>query len=235
MNILVCDIGGTSVKMLVTGETERRKAPSGPEMTAAAMVKDVRELARGWSWDVVSIGYPGPVVHGKVMIEPANLGTGWVGFDFDEAFGCPVRIVNDAAMQALGSYHGDRMLFMGLGTGLGTAMIVDGELQPMEAGHLPYKHGKTFEDYLGKRGYAELGKKKWIRVVLEVVDRFKRALEPDYIVLGGGNAKKLKAEDLPDYCELGGNANAFTGGFRLWETAGASKSRTTFDDPSPSD
>ncbi len=219
MKILVCDIGGTNVKILASGEPERRKAPSGPEMTAADMVRTVQELAEGWSWDVVSIGFPGPVVHGRVMSEPSNLGPGWIAFDFEAAFGCPVRVVNDAAMQALGSYHGDRMLFMGLGTGLGTAMIVDGILQPMEAGHLPYKNKKTYEDYVGKRGYAELGKKKWHSAVLDVITDFKRALEPDYIVIGGGNAKKLKAEDLPEYCELGSNANAFTGGFRLWDDA----------------
>lgn len=217
MKILVCDIGGTSVKVLLSGESERRKAPSGPEMTASKMVDIVQELGQGWSWDAVSIGYPGPVIHGRVMSEPSNLGGDWVAFDFEKAFGCPVRVVNDAAMQALGSYHGDRMLFMGLGTGLGTAMIVDGILQPMEAGHLPYKHKKTFEDYVGKRGYAELGKKKWHDAVLDVITEFKRALEPDYIVLGGGNAKKMNQDDLPDYCELGSNANAFTGGFRLWE------------------
>ena len=217
MDILVCDVGGTGVKILATGEPKRRKLPSGPSMDATAMVEGVKELAEGWKWEAISIGYPGPVVHGKIMIEPANLAKGWVGFNFEEAFGCPVRIVNDAAMQALGSYHDGRMLFMGLGTGLGTAMIVDGVMQPMEAGHLPYKDGKTYEDFLGKRGFAELGKKKWLKAVMDVIERFKHALEPDYIVLGGGNAKKLKQEDLPDYCELGSNANAFVGGFRLWD------------------
>ncbi|MDG2422717.1 MAG: ROK family protein [Phycisphaerales bacterium] len=226
MNILVCDIGGTSVKVLLSGESERRKVPSGPEMTAADMVEAVKTLAEGWSWDAVSIGYPGPVIHGRVMSEPSNLGPDWIAFDFEKAFGCPVRIVNDAAMQALGSYHGDRMLFMGLGTGLGTAMIVDGVLQPMEAGHLPYKNKKTYEEYVGKRGYAELGKKKWHATVLDVIADFKRALEPDYIVIGGGNAKKIKPDELPDYCELGSNANAFTGGFRLWDDV-AKKSETT--------
>ncbi|MDG2094068.1 MAG: ROK family protein [Phycisphaerales bacterium] len=218
MKTLVCDIGGTSVKILLSGETQRRKAPSGPEMTASDMVRIVRELGgEDWSWDQIAIGYPGPVVHGRIMCEPSNLGNGWIAFDFAKAFGCPVKIVNDAAMQALGSYHGGQMLFMGLGTGLGTAMIVNGQLQPMEAGHLPYKKGKTFEDFTGKRGYAELGKKKWKQAVLEIMAEFKRALEPDYIVIGGGNAKKFDQEELPDYCELGQNANAFTGGFRLWE------------------
>ena len=218
MKTLVCDIGGTSVKTLLSGETQRRKAPSGPQMAAADMVRIVKELGgEDWVWDRIAIGYPGPVVHGRIMCEPSNLGRGWIAFDFEAAFGCPVKIVNDAAMQALGSYHGGKMLFMGLGTGLGTAMIVDGQLQPMEAGHLPYKKGKTFEDFAGKRGYADLGKKKWKLAVLEIVSEFKRALEPDYIVIGGGNAKKFDREELPEYCELGQNANAFTGGFRLWE------------------
>jgi polyphosphate glucokinase len=217
MNILVCDVGGTGVKVLATGQTDRRKFLSGPQMTAQQMVDGVKNLVDDWSWDHVSIGYPGPVVHGRIMIEPSNLGDGWVGFDFSSAFGCPVQLVNDAAMQALGSYHGGRMLFMGLGTGLGTAMIVDGVMQPMEAGHLPYKKDQTFEDYVGKRGYAEHGKKKWMKTVVDVIEHFKMALEPEYIVLGGGNAKKFSQEDLPPYVELGNNANAFTGGFRLWE------------------
>ena len=172
MNILVCDVGGTSVKILLTGETQRRKAPSGPEMKAEDMVATVKELAEGWTWDAVSIGFPGPVIHGRIMSEPSNLGKGWIAFDFEEAFGCPVRIVNDAAMQALGSYHGGRMLFMGLGTGLGTAMIVDGILQPMEAGHLPYRDGKTYEDFVGKRGYKELGKKKGADLVADRHQKF---------------------------------------------------------------
>ena len=212
---LVVDVGGTHVKILINGETERRAMDSGPAMTAAEMVAGVKELAKGWPFDRVSIGYPGPVMHHKPVLEPHNLAKGWVGFDYSKAFGKPVRIINDAAMQALGSYRGGRMLFLGLGTGLGTALVMDGSVQPMELAHMPYKKGRTFEDYVGLRGLERLGKSKWREEVAEVVERFRDALRPDYIVLGGGNAKKLKK--LPDGCELGNNANAFIGGFRLWE------------------
>ena len=194
------------------------KAPilidSGPRMTAAAMVKKVKAAVKGLPYDHVSIGYPGPVVHGRPLREPFNLGGGWVGFDFRKAFGRPVRMINDAAMQALGTYKRGRMLFLGLGTGLGSAMIVDGVLQPMELAHLPYKHGKTYEDYLGLRGLKRYGKKKWRKHVLDVVSRLQDALEPDTIVLGGGNARKLNR--LPAHVILGNNANAFKGGLRLW-------------------
>ena len=213
--ILVIDVGGTHVKVLVTGQKEPVKIPSGPKMTSRKMVKDVQEVTAGWEYSGVSIGYPGPVIHGHPLCEPYNLGGGWVGFDFKKAFGRPVKIVNDAAMQALGIYQGGRMLFLGLGTGLGSAMIVDGLLEPMEVAHLPYKKGHTYEDYLGIRGLKRLGKKKWRRHVADVVEQLKNALEADYVVLGGGNAKLLK--ELPPGARLGDNSTAFTGGFRLWQ------------------
>jgi polyphosphate glucokinase len=215
MNVLVIDVGGTNVKVSATGRTEPTKIPSGPTMTAPQMVAAVLKAVKGWSYDAVSIGYPGPVTHGKPLVNPPNLGGGWVGFNFRAAFKRPVKVINDAAMQALGSYHGGRMLFLGLGTGLGSAMIVDGNLEPMELAHLPYKKGRTFEDYAGLRGLQRLGKKKWTAAVEDVVARFKKALEADYVVLGGGNAKKLKR--LPAGTKLGDNANAFVGGLRLWE------------------
>ena len=213
--ILAIDVGGTHVKALVKGQREPRKIPSGPTMTARQMVQRVKRLVRDWKYDAVSIGYPGPVVHGSPLRDPYNLGKGWVGFDFHKAFGRPVKVINDAAMQALGSYHGSRMLFLGLGTGLGSTMIVDGIIEPMELAHLPYKKGKTYEDYLGLRGLKRLGKKKWRHHVFDAVERLQAAMEPDYIVLGGGNAKKLKK--LPPRTRLGDNRNAFLGGFRMWE------------------
>jgi polyphosphate glucokinase len=215
MNVLVVDVGGTSVKILATGQEEPRKFPSGPTLTAEQMVAQVKELAGDWKYDAVSIGYPGPVLRGRPVAEPFNLAPGWVGFDFERAFGCPVKLLNDAAMQALGSYKGGKMLFLGLGTGLGSAMVVDGIVEPAELAHLPYKKG-TFEDYVGKRGLDRRGKKKWRELVADVVARLSAALEPDEIVLGGGNVKKLK--ELPPGCRAGDNANAFEGGFRLWET-----------------
>jgi polyphosphate glucokinase len=215
MKILVIDVGGTNVKILATGQQEPIKIPSGRKMTVQKMVEDVLKATAGWNYDAVSIGYPGPVVHGKPVCDPHNLAPGWLGFDFDAAFGRPVKVTNDAAMQALGSYQGGRMLFLGLGTGLGSAMIVDGLLEPMELAHLPYKKSRTYEDYLGLRGLKRLGKKKWREHVAAVVEKFRTALEADDIVLGGGNAKLLK--DLPAGARLGDNANAFTGGFRLWE------------------
>ena len=211
--MLVVDVGGTSIKILATGQDERRSFPSGPKMTPGRMVSGVKKLARGWSYDVVSIGYPGPVLHNRPIAEPYNLGRGWVGFDFAAAFGHPVRVINDAAMQALGSYKGGKMLFLGLGTGLGSAMIVDGIVEPMELAHLPYKKG-TFEDYVGRAGLERHGKKKWRRHVADVMARLIAALEPDDTVIGGGNAAKLGA--LPPHSRLGANANAFLGGFRLW-------------------
>jgi polyphosphate glucokinase len=213
MNILVVDVGGTNVKILATGQEKPRKFPSGSTMTAELMVAGVKELAGDWQYDVVSIGYPGFVVRGRPIVEPHNLALGWVGFNFQTAFGCPVKIINDAAMQALGSYKGGKMLFLGLGTGLGAAMVVDGIVEPMELAHLRYRKGR-FEDYVGKRGLERQGKKKWRRRVADVVAKLVAALEPDDIVLGGGNAKTLK--ELPPGCRVGDNANAFLGGFRLW-------------------
>jgi polyphosphate glucokinase len=214
MNVLVIDVGGTHIKLLVTGETEHREFDSGPTMTPAEMVAGVEKAAEGWKYDVVSMGYPGPVLRGKPLADPVNLGKGWVGFDFETAFHCPVKIINDAAMQALGSYHGGRMLFLGLGTGLGSALVVDGILEPMELAHLPYKKG-TFEDYVGIRGLKRLGKKKWRKNVAEVVARLSAAVQAEEVVLGGGNVKRLK--ELPPNCREGDNTNAFIGGFRLWE------------------
>ncbi len=214
-SILVIDVGGTHIKVLASGQKEPVKIPSGPEMTAKKMVKKVREATKDWNYSSVSIGYPAPVIHGRPLCEPHNLGGGWVGFDFRKAFGRPVKILNDAAMQALGIYRGGRMLFLGLGTGLGSAMIVDGLLEPMEVAHLPFKKGRTFEDYLGIRGMNRLGKKKWRRYVARIAEQLKNALEADYVVLGGGNAKLLKT--LPPGCRLGDNSTAFAGGFRLWD------------------
>lgn len=212
--ILVVDVGGTHIKVLATGMKTPIKIVSGPAFTAGDMVREVIAALKNRPYDAVSIGYPAPVVQGRPLREPYNLGGGWVGFNFRKAFGRPVKIVNDAAMQALGSYQGGRMLFLGLGTGLGSAMIVDGVLQPMELAHLPYQRGKTYEDYLGLRGLERLGKKKWQKKVLKVVAELREALAAEYVVLGGGNAKKLK--QLPDKTTLGSNENAFLGGFRMW-------------------
>ena len=212
--VLVVDVGGTSIKLLATGQKEVRKFPSGPKMTAETMVRVAKKTAKNWDYDVVSIGYPGPVVHGRPLREPHNLAPGWVNFDFQQAFGRPVRIVNDAAMQALGSYKGGRMVFLALGTGLGSAMIVEGSLEPMELAHLPYKNGKTYEDYVGLRGLERLGRKKWQQHVCKVVRQLRDALVAEEVVLGGGNVKKL--EQLPPGTRLGTNANAFVGGFRIW-------------------
>lgn len=213
--VLAIDIGGTNLKILVTGQTEKRATPSGSTLTPRRMVTAVKRLAKGWPYDVVAMGYPGPVLHNKPMLEPHNLGPGWVGFDFQRAFGKPVRILNDAAMQALGSYKGGRMLFLGLGTGLGTALVIDGQVEPLELAHLPYKKGRTFEDCVGLRGLERLGKKKWRKEVTAVIARLRAAMQADYVVIGGGNAKKLHR--VPDGVELGANANAFLGGFRMWE------------------
>jgi polyphosphate glucokinase len=211
--VLVIDVGGSSVKILTTGQTEHRSFRSGPALTPKGMVSAVKKLATDWTYDVVSIGYPGPVLRGRVIAEPYNLGRGWVGFDFARAFGRPVKVVNDAAMQALGSYKGGKMLFLGLGTGLGTNLIVEGIVAPMELGHLPYKKG-TFEEYVGRAGLERDGKQKWRRHVADVVQRLIAALQPDATVIGGGNVTKLKA--LPPHSRQGKNANAFRGGFRLW-------------------
>lgn len=212
--VLAIDVGGSHVKALVSGETTPRRFDSGEGLTAARTVEGVLELADGWSYDVVSVGVPAEVRNGKVVREPANLGAGWVSFDFEAVFGKPTKVLNDAAMQALGSYEGGRLLFLGLGTGLGSAMILDGVLAPMELGHLPFRKA-TYEDYVGERGLDRLGKKRWRKVVAEVVELFVAALEPDYVVLGGGNADKL--QELPPNARLGDNRNAFLGGFRIWE------------------
>ena len=217
MKVLVVDIGGTRVKILLSGQQQIRTFRSGPELTAQQMVSRVLKATKGSRYEVVSIGYPGPVSSGAVLAEPKHLGPGWVGFDFKKAFGCPVTLINDAAMQALGGYEGGRMLFLGLGTGLGSALIADNVIMPMELAHLPYKKGGTFEDYVGRRGLERLGKKKWRRTVEDVVTRLKAALVADDVLLGGGNAKKLKR--LPDGVRLGGNEHAFIGGQRLWNEA----------------
>ena len=217
MNVLVVDIGGSNVKILATGQKEPRRFPSGSNLTPKQMVAGVKKLAKGWKYDVVSIGYPGMVVHNRPLAEPYNLGRGWMGFDFATTFKHPVKVINDAAMQALGSYRRGKMLFLGLGTGLGTAMIVDGIIEPMELAHLPYKKA-TYEDYVGEGSLEKRGKKKWRRHVADVVELLTTALEPDDVVLGGGNVKSLK--ELPEGCRAGDNANAFLGGFRLWEKAG---------------
>jgi polyphosphate glucokinase len=211
--VLVIDVGGTSVKIFASGQSEIRSFLSGPAVTPLRMVSEVKKLAADWAYDVVSIGYPGPVLQGRPTAEAINLGHGWVGFDFAAAFGRPVKVVNDAALQAMGSYEGGKMLFLGLGTGLGTALIVDGEVEPMELGHLPYRKG-TYESYVGRAGLEHAGKQKWRRRVADVVERLIAALQPDETVIGGGNVKKLQA--LPRRCRAGHNANAFRGGFRLW-------------------
>ena len=217
MQILVIDVGGTHVKILATGQETHREFDSGPSMTPKQMVAEVLKAAEGWKYEAISIGYPGPVRRGRPIANPPNLGRGWVGFDFKSAFGCPVKILNDAAMQALGSYEGGKMLFLGLGTGLGSAMIFDGIVEPMELAHLPYRK-KTFEDYVGIRGLTRVGKKKWRHYVNDVVARLFAALQAEYVVLGGGNVHKLNA--MPPHCRAGENTNAFRGGFRMWDKAG---------------
>ena len=217
LKVLVVDIGGTNVKVLATGKRGPRKIRSGRSMTALKMVQEVQRLADDYPYEVVSLGFPGPVLNDRPKAEPRNLGKGWVGFDFEKAFGCPVKMINDAAMQALGSYEAGRMLFLGFGTGLGSTLITDGVLVPMELAHLLYRKGRTYEDYVGRRGLKKYGKKKWRRHVADVVGSLRHALQVDYVVLGGGNAKKLKR--LPPAARLGRNSNAFIGGFRLWEEA----------------
>ena len=223
LKILVLDVGGTHVKVLATGHKTPAEFSSGPKMTPRKMVLDLRKAIPDWEYSAASIGYPGPVLHNKPVAEPHNLGKGWVGFNYKRALGCPVKIINDAAMQALGHYEGGRMLFLGLGTGLGSALIVDGVLEPMELAHLPYKNGRTYEDYIGLRGLERLGKKKWRKAVFDVVERLKAALEADYVVLGGGNSRRLKT--LPPGARLGNNAFAFRGGFRLWDEMTAPRKR----------
>jgi len=213
MRVLVVDVGGTHVKVLATGEKAPRECASGPTLTAGQMVAGVKKVTAEWKYDAVSVGYPGPVLHGRPVAEPRHLGPGWVGFDYQAAFGCPVKVVNDAAMQALGSYQGGKMLFLGLGTGLGSTMIVAGIVEPMELGHLPYRDG-TFEEYVGVGGLQTHGLTQWRRDVEDVVGRLIAALEPEDVVIGGGNIHQLQT--LPAGCRAGDNANAFLGGFRLW-------------------
>jgi len=214
MKILVIDVGGTHVKVSATSHKAEVEILSGSTMTAGKMVSAVKESIAGWKYDAITIGYPGVVVHGYIVSEPHNLGGGWVGFNFEKAFHCQVKIVNDAAMQAVGSYKGKRMLFLGLGTGLGSAMIVDGKIEPMELAHLPYKKERTYEDYIGEAGLKRLGEEKWRKYVNDVVEKLKTALEVDYVVLGGGNSRLIKK--LPAGAKLGDNKNAFRGGYRLW-------------------
>jgi polyphosphate glucokinase len=220
MKVLVIDIGGTNIKVLASGHREPVKVPSGPALTPEKMVAAVKEQAADWDYDVVSIGVPGPVLQGQLILDPPNLGPGWVGFDFGEAFGVPVKLVNDAAMQALGSYRGGKMIFFGLGTGLGAALVINGVAESREIAHLPYKRG-TYEDYVGKRALLKLGKKQWRRNVEKVINGFVTKTHADDVVLGGGNAKKLKS--LPKHCRAVTNANAFLGGYRLWEKPSAEK------------
>jgi polyphosphate glucokinase len=214
MKILAIDVGGSHVKFLLSGEQIPRRFESGPELTPAEMVKRIKAMTKDWRFDAVSIGYPGPVLRNRPLAEPHNLEKGWLDFKFEQALGRPVKIVNDAAMQALGSYKRGKMLFLGLGTGLGSALVIDGTVEPMELAHLPYKKG-TYEDYVGLRGLKKRGKKKWRKNVFAVVEQLAKALEPDEVVLGGGNVKKLK--QLPPHCRMGDNRNAFIGGFRLWD------------------
>ena len=221
--ILVIDVGGSHVKFMTEAERIRRKFDSGPDITPREMVRKVKAMTKDWSYDCVSIGYPGPVLRNRPTTEPHNLGKGWKGFDLEKAFGKPTKLVNDAVMQALGSYRGGKMLFLGLGTGLGSAMIADGVLEPMELAHLPYRHGKTFEQCVGAAALKRLGRKKWQREVDDVLKRLLAALEPDYIVLGGGNADKI--DKLPRKVRRGANRNAFEGGFRLWKKRAVRASR----------
>jgi len=218
MTILAIDLGGTHVKVLASDQTEPRKVDSGPTLTPSQLVEKVKGLTADWSYGAISMGYPGLAMRDRIAAEPRNLGQGWVGFDFDQAFGLPVKLINDAAMQALGGYEGGRMLFLGLGTGLGSAMIVDGQIVPMELGHLPYRKGRTYEDYVGAAGLKRLGQQKWRKHVWAMVDLLRGALEPDSVVVGGGNAARLTS--LPPGVRLGDNANAFVGGFRLWQEGG---------------
>ena len=213
--ILAVDVGGSHVKALRSSGGERRRFESGPDLTARQMVDGVLELTSDWDYDVVSVGIPAPVRDGKVAREPVNLGEGWLGFDFEQAFGKPTKVVNDAVMQALGDYEGGTMLFLGLGTGLGSALVVDGKAVPLELAHLPFRKA-TFEDYVGERGREQLGKKKWHHAVAETVEQLAAATVADYVVVGGGNAKKVE-EELPPNVRLGANQNAFLGGFRLWD------------------
>ena len=216
MNVLVIDIGGSNIKILATGQPERIKIPSGVDFTPEQLVALVKKATAeaNWNFEVVTVGFPGVVKQGKIVSDPVNLGKGWMGFDFEKGFGCPVKVINDAAMQALGSYEGGKLLFMGFGTGLGTAMVYEHLILPLEGGHLPFRSG-TFESHVGNANLTQLGKKQWQELVYETIQRFQNCFQPDEIVLGGGNSKYL--EELPSNCRLGSNKNAFAGGFKLWE------------------
>jgi polyphosphate glucokinase len=214
--VLAVDVGGSRVKVLLSSGGERRRFDSGPGLTPQELVEGVKALTRDWDYDVLSIGVPAPVKNDRVVSEPVNIGHGWVGFDFEAAFGKPTKVVNDAAMQAVGSYEGGKMLFLGLGTGLGSALIDDGKLEPLELGHLRFRKA-TYEDYVGRAGQKRLGKKKWREAVVKTIEELRAAIEPDYVVLGGGNAEDLS--ELPDGVRLGANTNAFVGGFRLWDSS----------------
>lgn len=219
MNVLVLDVGGSHVKAVATGHLEPRSLDTGPDFTPDDLLEGLGPLIADWKWDVVSIGFPGPIVNNRVIRQPHNLGPGWVDFDFEAAFGKPVRVINDAAMQALGSYRGGHMLFLGLGTGLGSAMVIDGSVHPLELAHLPYRRRKTYEDVVGERGLRRLGKRRWRKAVANVLQLMHDALLPDYVVVGGGNAKRL--ESLPPWAIRGSNINAFRGGFMLWGQSAA--------------
>ena len=213
--VLAVDVGGSHVKVMTSKDRTKREFVSGPHLSAKAMVKGVQKLTGDWSYDVITVGYPGPVVRNRPLADPYNLGRGWTRFDFEKAFGRPTQVINDAAMQALGSYQGGRMLFLGLGTGLGSSLIIDGVIEPMELGHVPYRKGRTFEDYAGARGLKRMGLKKWRKRVADIVKDLTAAFEPDYVVLGGGNVEKLAK--LPPKARRGNNSDAFEGGFKLWD------------------
>jgi len=223
--ILAIDVGGSHVKMMTSTGRTKREFESGPDLSAKEMVRKVKALTKDWSFDVISIGYPGPVAGNRPLREPWNLGRGWDGFDFGKAFGKPTKVVNDALMQALGGYKGGRMLFLGFGTGLGSAMIADGEPEPMELGHLPYRKGKTYEDYAGDAGRKRRGNKKWRKHVADIVGQLTVALEPDDVLLGGGNVENI--DKLPPKSRRGDNGDAFKGGFRLWEKGAKGRSALT--------
>ena len=215
MIILSIDVGGSKVKFRLSNSEEIRLFLSGPELSAQQMADQVKEMTADWKFDAITIGIPAPVMRGKVMRDPHNLGNGWKDFDYEAAFGFPTKVINDAAMQALGDYDGGRMLFLGLGTGLGSAMIIEGVLQPMELAHLPFKKGKTFEQYVGQKARKDMGKKQWRKEVAEMIEMLVAALEPEYVVLGGGNAKLI--EEPPENVTICSNGNAFLGGFRIWD------------------
>src|SRR3954467_1611433 len=223
VKILVIDVGGSHVKLLATGRRTPIKVPSGPELTPRDMVDEVRGATAGWKYDAISIGYPGPVRRNKPAKEPVNLGDGWTRFNYQRAFGCPVRMINDAAMQALGSYAGRTMLFLGLGTGLGTTLVSNGIVVPLELGHLPFRDRKSYEETIGEAGLKRTGKRKWRRNVCEIVALLAAATNADYTVLGGGNVRFM--DELPPNTRRGSNANAFRGGFRLWDDEATQKKR----------